>query len=255
MISIVFEENGFPCELTSEREFARAIASGRLKPDTLVRVLRSDGSSSWKIASGVAELRPHFGLEAEQTEPQSTLTDLIVVEAQAVLRGDELDAGGDGLEPQPVSAPMTSTARDARRQDAGKASPAMDRNILGDAQPDVILQMALLPLKRYADFSGRSRRREFWSFSLVLTVWLCTVFVLVLANSSLAGTLLVASALGLSVPSLAVWVRRLHDQNISGWIILLAVIPWIGALILLILACLDGTRGPNKFGPDPKGPS
>jgi uncharacterized membrane protein YhaH (DUF805 family) len=50
-----------------------------------------------------------------------------------------------------------------------------------------------------------------------------------------------------------VQVRRLHDQDKSGWLILLSFIPYIGGLILLVLMLIDGTPGANRYGPDPKG--
>ena len=57
------------------------------------------------------------------------------------------------------------------------------------------------------------------------------------------------------IPNLAVAVRRLHDQDKSGWMILLALIPLVGGIIVLVFMLLDGTRGPNQYGPDPKGPA
>jgi uncharacterized membrane protein YhaH (DUF805 family) len=48
-------------------------------------------------------------------------------------------------------------------------------------------------------------------------------------------------------------VRRFHDQDKSGWFVLLNLIPYIGGIIVLVFMCLEGTRGPNRFGPDPKG--
>ena len=56
------------------------------------------------------------------------------------------------------------------------------------------------------------------------------------------------------VPGIAVSVRRLHDQDRSGWLLLFAFLPILGAFILLVLMCLNGTRGRNRFGPDPKNP-
>ena len=56
------------------------------------------------------------------------------------------------------------------------------------------------------------------------------------------------------IPSLAVQVRRFHDQDKSGWFILLGLIPYLGGLVLLIFMCLEGTRGPNRFGADPRDP-
>ena len=64
--------------------------------------------------------------------------------------------------------------------------------------------------------------------------------------------LLLAVALALFLPSLAVQVRRFHDQDKSGWMVLINLIPSIGGLIVLIMMCLEGTPGPNRYGPDPK---
>ena len=58
--------------------------------------------------------------------------------------------------------------------------------------------------------------------------------------------------LAVIVPSIAVQVRRFHDQDKSGWFVLLNFIPYLGGLIVLVFMFLEGTRGPNRFGPDPK---
>ena len=62
---------------------------------------------------------------------------------------------------------------------------------------------------------------------------------------------LVLYCLGSFIPNLAVQVRRLHDQNKSGWFMLLSLVP-LGGIVLLIFMFIDGTAGPNRFGPDPK---
>lgn len=127
-----------------------------------------------------------------------------------------------------------------------------------------------LPLKRYAQFSGRARRREFWSWFLFVWValFICMYLDVALglggsATSSSAGSgvsfnvnggvLTLVFALAMLVPNLAVTVRRLHDADKSGWMLLLAFIPFIGWLYLLFLYVQPGTTGPNRFGPDPKG--
>ena len=69
----------------------------------------------------------------------------------------------------------------------------------------------------------------------------------------IAMALLGIFALGIIVPTLAVIVRRLHDQDKSGWFILIQFIPYVGAIVLLVFMCLDGTKGENRFGADPKG--
>lgn len=126
----------------------------------------------------------------------------------------------------------------------------------------------LMPYRRYADFSGRSRRMEYWMFSLFQFLVLCAFFLLIFiggysideyGGSGELGALgyvgiigLVIFALGSFIPSLAVTVRRLHDQDKSGWWILIQFVPYIGGLIMLVLMFIDGTRGENRFGPDPK---
>jgi uncharacterized membrane protein YhaH (DUF805 family) len=67
----------------------------------------------------------------------------------------------------------------------------------------------------------------------------------------LGAGLLVIYALAILVPSLAVQVRRFHDQDKSGWFILLGFIPAVGGLIVLVFMCLPGTPGSNQYGPDP----
>jgi uncharacterized membrane protein YhaH (DUF805 family) len=178
-------------------------------------------------------------------------------------------------------------------------------------QRGIAMHWMLLPLKRYAEFSGRSRRKEYWLFFLaVMLFYLALVLLMVLlmggailsalggvdangaldANNTAAGAGMMGAMLGggiigivivlswllLLVPSIAVGVRRLHDIDRSGWWLMLGYGPWllsiilaiaqsqamadilnlvsmIGFIVLLVFAVLPGTRGPNRFGPDPKG--
>lgn len=120
------------------------------------------------------------------------------------------------------------------------------------------MEWMLMPLKRYADFSGRSRRKEYWMFVLgmVIAIILAVVIESVLGLGGSVGPYGLLSLLviaGLFVPSLACQVRRFHDQDKSGWFVLLGFVPFIGGLIVLVFMCMEGTRGPNRFGPDPKG--
>lgn len=124
------------------------------------------------------------------------------------------------------------------------------------------MEWMLMPVRRYADFSGRSRRKEFWMFQLgifllyIVVLVLSGIFGAIDSSGTLSGLIFGIFAigmLGLIIPSLAVTVRRLHDQDKSGWMILLGLIPLIGSIILLVFYCTDGTPGPNQYGPDPKG--
>jgi uncharacterized membrane protein YhaH (DUF805 family) len=124
----------------------------------------------------------------------------------------------------------------------------------------------LMPLRRYADFSGRSRRKEYWMFLLLQLILYAAValvaLVLFSADDGNAGfglfsgmglILFLIIILALFIPTLAVTVRRFHDQDKSGWFVLLGLIPFVGGLIVLVFMCLEGTHGPNQYGPDPKG--
>lgn len=133
-----------------------------------------------------------------------------------------------------------------------------------------ILNWMILPYKRYFEFSGRSRRKEYWLFTLfyfLVSVAISIVFgtpsyeqagFYAGFSTELSGTGgMVQNLFGLAslIPSLAVSVRRLHDQDRSGWLLLLIFIPLLGWFALFVLMCLNGTRGRNRFGPDPKNPA
>ena len=161
-----------------------------------------------------------------------------------------------------------------------------------------IMEWMLMPLKRYAEFSGRSRRKEYWMFVLGVFLLYLVLMVLILAVGGLAGAAMQPGAvpsmtgmlmsmgvfgliigiiwLALLIPSLAVSVRRLHDTDRTGWWILAPYAPMIlamvfagmqsttlallfnllslaGGIALLVFMLLEGTKGPNRFGEDPKG--
>jgi uncharacterized membrane protein YhaH (DUF805 family) len=112
--------------------------------------------------------------------------------------------------------------------------------------------MMFEPFRKYAVFSGRAQRKEYWLFHLFFWVMLLVVPFADILFVGLGVVLLLITTLALFIPSLAVAVRRLHDINKSGWWLLLYLIPF-GFLVLLVFFCLDGTKGENRFGPDPKG--
>ena len=106
--------------------------------------------------------------------------------------------------------------------------------------------------RKYAEFSGRARRQEFWMF--VLFNFLAT-FVAGFLDGLLGtgGVLYGLYYLAVLIPSFAVSVRRLHDTDHSGWWIFINLIPLIGFIILLVFLCSDSKPGSNRFGANPKG--
>lgn len=153
------------------------------------------------------------------------------------------------------------------------------------------IEWALTPVKKYAQFSGRAPRAEYWWFYLfVVIAYIVAVFVDSAMGSSLLGPYGILTAilwLCAIVPSLAVGVRRLHDTNRTGWWMLAPIVPYIIALamigpallnpedaagmasigfagilmliagvlgiVLFIFTLLRGTTGTNNYGPDPYG--
>ena len=105
-------------------------------------------------------------------------------------------------------------------------------------------------LKKYAVFSGRARRKEYWMFFLFNFI-IASVLGVVggLVGSQIIGTLYDVAVL---IPSIAVFVRRLHDTGRSGWWWFIALIPIIGWIVLLLYMVEDGNLGQNQYGTNPK---
>lgn len=114
----------------------------------------------------------------------------------------------------------------------------------------------LQALQKYATFSGRARRSEYWYFFLMYLL----IFVLLAIVDGITGSFSAKSGVGLLsgvfalamlLPSLAVGVRRLHDIGRSGWWLLIAFVPLIGGIVLLLFAVKVGTPGDNEYGATP----
>ena len=104
-----------------------------------------------------------------------------------------------------------------------------------------IQQAFITCLKKYAVFSGRATRSEYWWFVL------CEILILGIA-SIISDTLPGLFALALVLPALAVGARRLHDIGRSGWWLLLMLVPFIGGLFLLYWMVMPSQAGANAFG-------
>ena len=126
---------------------------------------------------------------------------------------------------------------------------------------------------RYFDFETRSSRSEYWWPKLFKSLVYFVLFIIfgigagisegANSGASNAGNIaIIITMLPLSVffianiiPNIAVAVRRFHDQDQSGWMFLLRLIPYVGGIIVMIFMCIDGTHGENRFGEDPLGDS
>lgn len=141
------------------------------------------------------------------------------------------------------------------------------------------MEWMLMPYRRYAEFSGRSRRKEYWMFTLLSLLVYGGAAALMFSGGLmtaisgaedaefsplfwLGGAIAAMFFLGSLVPSVAVTIRRLHDRDMSGWwylgFIAVSSIPFIGNAVniaFLVILCLKGTDGPNRFGNDPKNPT
>ena len=118
---------------------------------------------------------------------------------------------------------------------------------------------------KYATFTGRASRSEYWYFTLFNIITSTLLLLLGIAIGAATGgsdgvpgglivgyILYIIYGLGVLIPSLAVAVRRLHDTNNSGWLILLGLIPCVGGIVLLVFKILQGTNGENKYGDIPE---
>ena len=117
-------------------------------------------------------------------------------------------------------------------------------------------------LKKYAVFSGRARRAEYWYFylfNLLIGIAISIVGLIITFISGDFSTMIIVNilawiySLAILLPALGVTVRRLHDTGKSGWMMFIVLIPFVGAIWLLVLMCLDSDPGENEYGPNPKG--
>lgn len=142
------------------------------------------------------------------------------------------------------------------------------------------MEWAFLPLKRYAEFKGRSRRKEYWSFvALLIVTFAALEFIEGMLHVTVfgQGPLTLLFQLAILLPMSAVGARRLHDTGRSGWWLLIAYVPLnvptllsligladfilamilavvalVGCVVLLIFMVIEGTEGLNQYGPDPR---
>ncbi|MFT6274111.1 MAG: uncharacterized membrane protein YhaH (DUF805 family) [Halioglobus sp.] len=104
-------------------------------------------------------------------------------------------------------------------------------------------------LKKYADFSGRATRQEYWMYILFYMVF---YIVLAMVGGVLGLSILTTVfSLGLLVPTISLAARRLHDTGRTGWWQLLSLVPIVGSIVLIVFLVQD-SHDDNPYGPNPK---
>ena len=102
-------------------------------------------------------------------------------------------------------------------------------------------------LKKYFVFEGRASRSEYWWFQLIVSP---SYFISIILENEI-GYFFLGITLFTLIPAISAGVRRLHDTNRSGFFLLISFIPFVGGLVLLFFLIPEGTKGKNRFGPDP----
>ena len=201
-------------------EIARLIRSGTIRRDTMVW---SAGMPEWSPAGQVNDFAPLFAQAAPPQHPAGPPP------AGPPMQRTVPGAGGYQGQPRPAYAPQYYAAKEMGFGDAIKTC-----------------------FSKYATFSGRARRPEFWWFYLFQFIVNIGLSILDLAIAGAGGPKVLAllGYLALLLPWLAAGVRRLHDTDRSGWLMLLLFIPLVGFIILIVFWCQRGTDGPNRFGSD-----
>ena len=102
-------------------------------------------------------------------------------------------------------------------------------------------------LKKYFVFQGRASRSEYWWFQLIVT----PSYLISTIIENEIGYFFLGITLFTLIPAISAGVRRLHDTNRSGFFLLISFIPIIGSFLLVFFLIPEGTKGKNRFGPDP----
>lgn len=247
-IEISFQMGSDIRHVYSASEAAELIADGHITPQTKLTAFAKDGPQL-VVAGSMSQMpfsEPESPLEepAPATAPAEVITDTATTYPAQAMPSRRDAKNAEPLRPVTndaiVSSPRTSERVPER---IPPPPPAHDLS----ATP-----MIFMALRRYAVFSGRASRAEYWMFQLL--VLLCFFGLLIVSASVRDDEMAILTLLalvGLIVPSLSVSVRRFHDLDMSGWFVLFGLIPYVGWLIVSAFALIEGTRGPNKYGPLP----
>lgn len=274
--ALSYVHEGATVMLTSERKIGRAFDRGAIDASTEVTLYLSDGSDRSSRFAKVVD-HPELSRWIEVAEPLS--------EPQPEQSQNDTDARpANDVSPETIERKVTQKAStrvidmwsSARRKTSilhpsGSApvelAPSFKDQALVEKTDDPAVgsdhfqpinrnpfvdkpwwHWTLLPLWRFVDFDGRSRRKEYWYFcALLFSLVFLAAFIGALETSTFNLIMLIAL-----VPSLAVQVRRLHDIGISGWWSLVGFVPFVGPVALLLLSLINSKAGANEYGEPPK---
>ena len=160
----------------------------------------------------------------------------------------------------PVTPPPVNTIRQPM---PGPAAPSYGKPVA--TRGDGVWTYFLRGISRnYFRFTGRARRQEYWGYTLFnILTFIVALIVDGVISAAFFGTdmdgemnyipiLTLLWLLYQIIPSIAVTVRRLHDQDLSGWLYLISFVPYIGGLVLFVFMLIDSRPDPNSHGPSPK---
>lgn len=254
--------------LSLEKQWRRAITNKELTRRTLVRIETAPDEQRMCMAGDVSELQGLFDeiLGVVEFTPDDSPTQ--PSEQERLVRARPFDASRTENSPralQPVHPEKTLEDHPTQSMTpvrSNYSAPKFDAPVESLPTP---LEYMILPLRRYAEFEGRSGRAEYWWYTLAASVLYVVVALLFGQATTESGSAEAGPPaafwliwVALLIPSVAVAVRRLHDRNLSGWLFLgffiAALIPFfnvIAGVAMLTAMVLPGTAGPNRFGDDP----
>ena len=191
--------------------------------------LWNEGMPSWLTASQIPEVAAALNARRTAAQPQPA------------------PAYSAPQQPQ-YGAPQQPQYGAPQQPQYGAAAPSANGY---RALPQVDIKTAVIKaLQPYFNFEGRARRSEYWWF--VLANFCASIVLSFLGNLINFPWLTTILSLALLIPSLGLTARRLHDIGKSGWLMLISIIPIVGAILLIIWCAKDGDPQPNQYGPSTK---
>lgn len=199
--------------------------------------LWNEGMPSWLTASQIPEVAAALNARRAAAQPQPA----------PAYSAPQQPQYGAPQQPQ-YGAPQQPQYGAPQQPQYGAAAPSANGY---RALPQVDIKTAVIKaLQPYFNFEGRARRSEYWWF--VLANFCASIVLSFLGNLINFPWLTSILSLALLIPSLGLTARRLHDIGKSGWMMLISIIPIVGAILLIIWCAKDGDPQPNQYGPSTK---